>query len=255
MASRSGPERRVEALDEGRDAGLPRRCRGEAPGWKIRWSTPRSSARWSSSRKARRERERIAFFGLARFARYPWWTAVALSPLLRDRAPEPLGRFLRRSRRPGPHLGALREDLDRRRTRSVGRCRGACVEPVGDPDVGAEPHGPRTRTRRLNGSRSGDERVRSADARRLTAFRGSRRLAHFSTARNASGLNFRVRNETGCDPTALAVSRAGDQGPVYNFGTGAQLPPRRPGETVSVRTHPRRWRAPVREARGRSVDP
>ena len=39
----------------------------------------------------------------------------------------------------------------------------------------------------------------------LTAFQASRALAQHSTTRNAGGLNYRVRNGTGCDPAAMAV--------------------------------------------------
>ena len=35
---------------------------------------------------------------------------------------------------------------------------------------------------------------------------GSQRISHSSTAWNAGGLNFRVRNGYGCVPTALAAS-------------------------------------------------
>ena len=43
----------------------------------------------------------------------------------------------------------------------------------------------------------------------LTANRPSRGLSVHSTDRYAGGLNFRVRDETGCFPTAMAVKRPG----------------------------------------------
>ena len=39
----------------------------------------------------------------------------------------------------------------------------------------------------------------------LTAFCGSRGLSYHSTAQNAGGLNFWVREETRCGPTAVTV--------------------------------------------------
>jgi hypothetical protein len=55
--------------------------------------------------------------------------------------------------------------------------------------------------------------------RDVAALRGSRRLSHFSTARNVDGLIFRVRDGYGSFPAAMAATSS--QGPDLNRSVAA----------------------------------